>query len=116
MVSVPTAPHISEHPGEGAARDCVASLIHHADRCLRTGALGSKDFLAQLLGGVFLKQIEEIVVSDFKHFGGGRHAECIRLAEVIIDDHAHAFILASSPPFRFLRDAPKLRIGLEMRF
>src|SRR5262245_26018812 len=75
----------------------LVGAVVDRDRLLRAPAHGLLDLGPQLLGRVFVEDVEEVVVSHLEHFRRGSHAEGVALAEVEVDDDTHGPNLVPHP-------------------
>src|SRR5690606_3149187 len=85
--------------GERRADDYDARSAHpirsafDGDGLLGAAASRLLHLVPQLLAGLLLQDVEEVVVPHLEHLGGGGHAQGIALAEVEIDNDAHVALL-----------------------
>src|SRR5271165_2430595 len=92
-------------PSRAAGRSPPGS-VDDAEGRLRAGPNRLLDLLAQLLGGLLLEHVEEVVVTHLEDLGRRRHAQRIGLAQVPIHDHSHAAQCNEPEPRVARRRAP----------
>src|SRR5690242_14907729 len=64
-----------------------------AQRLSRASLDRELDLRAQLLGRVLLQEVELVVVAQVEDRGHQTGADAVALAQVVVDDHAHAAML-----------------------